>query len=78
METAASSSSPAAAAHQVESKATSSSEHAWPAPQASAKLLGHRNDVLLLQFSHAGDALATGSKDGFVRVRPCMLPGSHR
>ena len=38
-------------------------------PQALAKLQGHENDVLLLQFSGDSSALATGSKDGSLRVR---------
>ena len=41
----------------------------WPAPSELCKLQGHRHDVLLLQFSHDGDGIATGSKDGTVRVR---------
>lgn len=41
----------------------------WPAPKEVCQLKGHRNDVILLQFSHAGDRAATGSKDGSVRVR---------
>ncbi|GAB4817147.1 hypothetical protein N2152v2_004193 [Parachlorella kessleri] len=40
----------------------------WPTPQEVARLPGHRNDVVLLYFSNAGDRLATGSKDGSVRV----------
>ncbi|KAL4448446.1 hypothetical protein ABPG75_005665 [Micractinium tetrahymenae] len=40
----------------------------WPAPKEVCQLKGHRNDVILLQFSHAGDRVATGSKDGSVRV----------
>jgi WD40 repeat protein len=32
------------------------------------QLKGHRNDVILLQWSHCGQQLATGSKDGSVRV----------
>ena len=47
-------------------------------PQEVARLPGHRNDVVLLYFSNAGDRLATGSKDGSVRVRTSyyMLPAS--
>jgi WD40 repeat protein len=41
---------------------------AWPLPQECCKLTGHRNDILLLQFSHDGEGIATGSKDGSVRV----------
>ena len=40
----------------------------WPAPREVCQLKGHRNDVVLLQFSHGGDQAATGSKDGTVRV----------
>lgn len=40
----------------------------WSKPQEMCKLTGHINDVLLLQFNHAGDMIATGSKDGTVRV----------
>ena len=32
------------------------------------RLQGHRHDVLLLQVSHDSKAIATGSKDGCVRV----------
>lgn len=41
----------------------------WPEPQEVCRLGGHVNDVLLLQFSHDGTCVATGSKDGTVRVR---------
>lgn len=41
----------------------------WPVPKEVCQLKGHRNDAILLQFSHAGDRVATGSKDGSVRVR---------
>ena len=40
----------------------------WPAPVEVCQLKGHRNDVVLLQFSHDGERVATGSKDGSVRV----------
>ena len=50
------------------SAADKGAEPLWPAPQASAKLTAHRSDVHLLSFSHAGDAVATGSRDGSVRV----------
>ncbi|KAK9829398.1 hypothetical protein WJX72_005590 [[Myrmecia] bisecta] len=40
----------------------------WPRPQELCKLQGHRNDVLLLQFSHDGEGIATGSKDGCVQL----------
>ena len=43
---------------------------ARPQPQELCRLQGHKNDVHLLQFSRAGTAVATGSRDGFVRVRP--------
>ena len=42
----------------------------WPEPQETCRLGGHVNDVLLLQFSHDGHSIATGSKDGTMRVRP--------
>lgn len=37
-------------------------------PQELCKLEGHKNDVMLLQFSPDGKGIATGSKDGTVRV----------
>lgn len=40
----------------------------WPEPQETCRLGGHVNDVLLLQFSHDGQSIATGSKDGTMRV----------
>ena len=40
----------------------------WPAPEEACRLVGHRNDVILLQFSNDGQRFATGSKDGTVRV----------
>ena len=40
----------------------------WPEPQEVCRLGGHVNDVLLLQFSHDGQSIATGSKDGTMRV----------
>ena len=42
----------------------------WPEPQETCRLGGHVNDVLLLQFSHDGHSIATGSKDGTMRVSP--------
>lgn len=45
-----------------------SSRQAWKAPAELCKLTGHRNDVVLLQFSHDGLSIATGSRDGTVRV----------
>jgi WD40 repeat protein len=39
-----------------------------PAPEPMALLTGHRNDISMVLFSHAGDALATASNDGTVRV----------
>lgn len=46
----------------------------WPEPQEVCRLGGHVNDVLLLQFSHDGQCIATGSKDGTMRVTliPCL------
>lgn len=48
----------------------------WPEPQEVCRLGGHVNDVLLLQFSHDGQSIATGSKDGTMRVQACM-PAVH-
>ena len=45
----------------------------WPEVQEVCRLGGHVNDVLLLQFSHDGQSIATGSKDGTVRVRQRLL-----
>lgn len=36
--------------------------------QEVARLEGHRNDVYLLQHSHGGTMIATGSKDGTIRI----------
>ena len=47
--------------------------HMW---QELVRLAGHRNDVILLYFSNAGDRLATGSKDGTVRVGRCRGAGA--
>lgn len=55
--------SPAAAA-----AAAGDGEAPWPVPREVCQLKGHRNDVVLLQFSHDGERAATGSKDGSVRV----------
>lgn len=41
----------------------------WPAPSEVCRLEGHKNDVLLLLFSPDSEGIATGSKDGCVRVR---------
>ena len=46
----------------------------WPEPQETCRLGGHVNDVLLLQFSHDGQSIATGSKDGTMRVSAGCLP----
>ena len=43
------------------------------APVFLHRATGHTREVILLQFSNAGDAFATGSKDGTLRVSP--LPG---
>ena len=48
----------------------------WPEPQEICRLGGHVNDVLLLQFSHDGQSIATGSKDGTMRVKIC-IPALH-
>ena len=45
-----------------------------PAPAELVRLQGHRHDVLLMQFAHDGEGIATGSKDGTVRVRSPALP----
>lgn len=47
----------------------------WPETQEVCRLGGHVNDVLLLQFSHDGTCVATGSKDGTVRVRERLSGG---
>jgi hypothetical protein len=47
----------------------------WPQPRELCQLRGHRNDVVLLQFSHGGDRVATGSKDGTVRVSALFVGG---
>jgi WD40 repeat protein len=49
----------------------------WPEPQETCRLGGHVNDVLLLQFSHDGHSIATGSKDGTMRVSPHSPPLPH-
>ena len=49
---------------------------AWPQPREVCQLPGHRHDVLLLQFSHDGQSIATGSKDGSVRVCCIQLPSA--
>lgn len=41
----------------------------WPVPREVCRLEGHRNDVPLLMFSPDSTTIATGSKDGLVRVR---------
>lgn len=41
----------------------------WPMPREVCRLEGHRNDVPLLVFSPDSTTIATGSKDGLVRVR---------
>lgn len=56
-----------------------------PSPTELCRLQGHRHDVLLLQFSHNSKSIATGAKDGSVRVRsplavfyfPARKPLSH-
>ena len=45
-----------------------------PQPVELCRLAGHKNDVQLLQFSHDGRTVATGSRDGSVRVRPSLNP----
>ena len=45
-------------------------------PSELCKLQGHRHDVLLLQVSHDSMAIATGSKDGCVRVSS-VIGSSH-
>ena len=42
-------------------------------PSEVCKLEGHRHDVLLLQVSHHSTGIATGSKDGCVRVSMASL-----
>lgn len=43
------------------------------APTELCRLAGHKNDILLLQFSHDCGAFGTGSRDGTLRVRPCLI-----
>ena len=47
---------------------------AWPQPEEVCRLTGHRHDVVVLHFSHDGEGIATGSKDGSVRVRSELMP----
>ena len=48
--------------------------NSWAAPQEVCRLEGHKNDVMLLSFSPDSQAIATGSKDGFLRVAHHPLP----
>ena len=41
----------------------------WAQPQEVCRLAGHTGPVMMLQFSHDGLSIATGSKDGSVQVR---------
>lgn len=43
------------------------------APSEICRLQGHRHDVLLLQVSHDSSGIATGSKDGCVRVSSRLM-----
>ena len=43
------------------------------APSEICRLQGHRHDVLLLQVSHDSSGIATGSKDGCVRVSSLLM-----
>ena len=45
----------------------------WPAPREVCRLEGHKNDVMLLMFSPDSASIATGSKDGFLRVRVALV-----
>lgn len=36
------------------------------------RLSGHRNDIILLQFSNSGLQLATAAKDGSIKVSPTL------
>ncbi|GLC33664.1 hypothetical protein PLESTM_000098000 [Pleodorina starrii] len=40
----------------------------WPRPTELAKLSGHRNDIVFIEFSHEGTSVATASRDGCVKV----------
>ena len=40
----------------------------WAQPQEVCRLTGHAGPVMMLQFSHDGAGLATGSKDGSLQV----------
>lgn len=48
--------------------------NSWAAPREVCRLEGHKNDVMLLSFSPDSQAIATGSKDGFLRVGHHTLP----
>jgi hypothetical protein len=50
----------------------------WPAPRELARLTGHKNDLTQAKWSHAGGALATGSRDGSVRVWRAVAPPPRR
>ena len=50
-----------------------SAERMERVPSEVCKLEGHRHDVLLLQVSHDSTGIATGSKDGCVRVSMASL-----
>ncbi|GIM13074.1 hypothetical protein Vretimale_16295, partial [Volvox reticuliferus] len=40
----------------------------WTRPTELAKLSGHRNDIVFIEFSHEGTAVATASRDGCVKI----------
>lgn len=41
---------------------------AAPAPCLLSSAIAHKHDIILLQFSHDGNAFATGSRDGTLKV----------
>ena len=45
----------------------------WAQPQEICRLAGHTGPVMMLQFSHDGLSIATGSKDGSVQVRASLM-----
>lgn len=53
----------------------SSDSQGWAQPQEICRLAGHARPVMMLQFSHDGLSIATGSKDGSVQVGACVHPG---
>ncbi|KAK9831147.1 hypothetical protein WJX74_004971 [Apatococcus lobatus] len=50
----------------------------WTQPQEMCRLPGHTGPVMMLQFSHDGLSIATGSKDGSVQVWRQPMRGGKR